>query len=329
MGDVLLTDLLTPSSHRVEVITIDNIEPHPNAERLDIVTVYGYTTCVAKGTFSEGDVAAFIPPDSIVPDTEQFSFLEGHLRIKARKLRGVVSYGFLAEAPAGAEVGDDVAELMGIEHYYPKEPTDDTSVPGPPGLHPVYDLESLLRYPDAFETGEPVWVTEKIHGTNCRITCVDGQVYVGSHRTWKKEQDSSLYWRAVKKTENLLDLARSFDGWTFYGEIFGPVQELQYGGELRFALFDILDRSGLWLDPMMGRQIVEMTHPVPWVPLLETALPYDLATLKALSDGKSTVPGAKNIREGIVVRPLSERYDSRFGRVALKLVSAAYLEKAS
>jgi hypothetical protein len=37
--------------------------------------------------------------------------------------------------------------------------------------------------------------------------------------------------------------------------------------------------------------------------------------------------GAKNIREGIVVKPERERTDPTIGRVQLKIISNTYLEK--
>src|SRR3954471_12962827 len=186
------------STHRVEVIRINQVAPHPNADRLDVVSIYGYTTCVVKGSFAEGTLAAFIPPDSVVPDNETFAFLDGHLRIKAKRLRGIVSYGFLVPAPEGAEEGEDVAELMGVRHYEPPEPLSmrGDTVAAPAGYHPEYDVDALLRYPDLFADGELVWVTEKIHGTNARYTCVDGEMFAGSRGQWKKENRGSVWWNA-------------------------------------------------------------------------------------------------------------------------------------
>ena len=48
-----------------------------------------------------------------------------------------------------------------------------------------------------------------------------------------------------------------------------------------------------------------------------------------LADGNSTVPGAKHIREGVVVVAVPERRVPGLGRVQLKIVSNAFLEKDS
>jgi hypothetical protein len=62
------------------------------------------------------------------------------------------------------------------------------------------------------------------------------------------------------------------------------------------------------------------------VPVLHIG-PFDSAMVKALADGKSTVPGATNMREGVVIEPLVERRERGLGRVQLKIVSNAFLEK--
>lgn len=63
-------------------------------------------------------------------------------------------------------------------------------------------------------------------------------------------------------------------------------------------------------------------------PVLYTG-PFDPNAIKALADGKTTVAGATNIREGVVIRTLAERHAHGLGRVLLKLVSNAFLEKSA
>jgi RNA ligase (TIGR02306 family) len=320
---------MTNSTHKVEVIEIERIEPHPNADRLDVVQIYGYTTCVVRGSFQEGQLAAFIPPDSVVPETEAFAFLDGHRRIRAKKLRGIVSYGFLIPAPEGAEVGEDVAERLGVIHYEPPLPVSlgGDTVKAPDGYHPEYDVDALLRYPEVFAEGEPVWVTEKIHGANARFTCVDGELFAGSRTQWKAENRSSVWWRATRVHPEIEAFCRAHEGMTLYGEVYGAVQNLKYGvpgNQVRFAAFDILDGTR-WLDPREGH---EVAPELPWVPIVGEGVPYGVETLRELADGPSLMPGATNIREGIVVRAQVERTHPEIGRVCLKVVSATYLEKS-
>ena len=92
------------SDHRCEVVPVV-LEKHPNADSLSVVKVFdGYTVCVRTADWEGVDKGVYIPPDSVVPDTEQFKFLEGHLRIKAKKLRGINSYGMLVPVPVMEDV---------------------------------------------------------------------------------------------------------------------------------------------------------------------------------------------------------------------------------
>ena len=52
--------------------------------------------------------------------------------------------------------------------------------------------------------------------------------------------------------------------------------------------------------------------------------PFDLEKIKEISNGKSTLPGAQNIREGVVVRTAKERRDPALGRVCLKFIGPDY-----
>ena len=52
--------------------------------------------------------------------------------------------------------------------------------------------------------------------------------------------------------------------------------------------------------------------------------PYDLGTIKVLSEGPTTL-GADHIREGVVVKPAAERTDPKVGRVCLKYIGDPYL----
>jgi len=69
-----------------------------------------------------------------------------------------------------------------------------------------------------------------------------------------------------------------------------------------------------------------MGKDLPWVPVLYRGS-YDPVKLKELSNGPSTMPGADHIREGVVIKPVKERYDIKLGRVQLKIVSDDYLER--
>ena len=47
---------MAEQTHKVEIVKIQ-IEPHPNADRLDVARIFGFTCCVAKDQFPDGAAA--------------------------------------------------------------------------------------------------------------------------------------------------------------------------------------------------------------------------------------------------------------------------------
>ena len=109
----------------------------------------------------------------------------------------------------------------------------------------------------------------------------------------------------------------------FYGEVYGAVQDLTYGaqkGELFFRVFDIFDLvAQKYLDIDDTLRIVAESG-LDHVPLLYRG-PWS-EKLMELAEGQSTI--ANNIREGFVVRPVKERWESSAGRVVFKMVGEGY-----
>lgn len=82
------------------------IEEHPNADVLELAVVGDYRSIVRKGQFKTGDLGVYIPEGAVVPDwlIKELG-LEGrlagkdHNRVKAIKLRGVLSQGLVVPCP--------------------------------------------------------------------------------------------------------------------------------------------------------------------------------------------------------------------------------------
>ena len=316
------------SLHKAEVIRIQSIRQHPNADTLGIISVDGFEVCFRLEDFNEGDLVVFVEPDSVVPNSGPFAFLNGSCHIKARKFRGRYSQGLLVPAPEGVKEGDDVMEQMGITHYEPPIPMSigGDNEKGPPGFYPKYDVENYKRYGHLFKDGEPVIVTEKLHGCNSRFCHVEGRLWCGSRTNWKKEDEKNVWWQAAKQNPEIEQWCKDNPGLAVYGEVFGNVQKLKYGaknGQFFFAAFDILDKDH-WLNYSDARLV---GRGLPWVPELYRG-PFDKEKLNLLAEGPSTIEGANHIREGIVICPEIERNDPEVGRVQLKIVSNAYLAKS-
>ena len=186
------------SSSRAEVVPVV-LEPHGNADTLSVVKVFdgGYTCVVRTSDWQGITKAAYIPPDSTVDvKIPEFTFLaldakaDGRARIRAKKLRGVISFGLLVPARPEWQLGQDVTADLQVEHYEPQVHipgvrrdnlvTGGETVPGPDLIVPKYDLEAFRKYHKLFNEGEEVIITEKVDGSNSRYCYHNGQMYCGS-----------------------------------------------------------------------------------------------------------------------------------------------------
>lgn len=181
------------SSLIVEVCRVDAVEKHPRADRMAIAKVKGWNTCIVhnpdtgESQFKAGDKCVYFPPDSVLPPelsdrlgvTKYLGALAKNEdgtrppggRVMVTNLRGEKSYGLImaCENPEW-EVGQDVAGYYGVTKWKPplKATNGDAESPHP-AFHRYFDMEHIRNFPDLFEDGEEVVVTEKIHGQNTRL----------------------------------------------------------------------------------------------------------------------------------------------------------------
>ena len=340
-----------------EVLTVHE---HPNADALELAQVGLYRAVVAKGAYRTGEAALYIPEQAVLPlDLVEELGLTGRLagsrsdRVKAVRLRGELSQGIVCRPKAladvdlvgAAEEGTDFAERLGIVKWVPPiPPTMNGDVEPAPDLLPWVDIENIQRYPDIFEPGEPVVLTEKLHGSACLLTYVadEERVYVsskgfGAKSLALKEDPRNLYWRAVRGhgvAEAAARVAARLGARRvgIFGEVYGAgVQDLTYGADgrgdtLGYAVFDVSAEIGgavRWLDPA---EVLD--GELPLVPRLFEG-PYDGERVLGIASGRETVSGrGLHLREGVVIRPAVERYSPvTGGRAIAKAVSGAYLTR--
>ncbi|MFI6281474.1 RNA ligase (ATP) [Streptomyces sp. NPDC050988] len=340
-----------------EVLTVHE---HPNADALELAQVGLYRAVVAKGVYRTGETAVYIPEQSVLPEEliEELG-LTGRLagsrsdRVKAVRLRGELSQGIVCRPKALADVdlaraaadGTDFAERLGITKWVPPiPPTMDGEVEPAPDLLPWVDIENIQRYPDIFAPGEDVVLTEKLHGSACLLTyfAENGRVQVSSKGFGAKylaltEDPRNLYWRAIHGHGVAAAAARLAERLGarrvgVFGEVYGAgVQDLTYGADgrrepLGYAVFDVsaeIDGEVRWLD---ATEL--LTGELPLVPRLYEG-PYDIGRVLEFASGCETVSGRElHLREGVVIRPATERYSPvTGGRAVAKAVSPAYLTR--
>ncbi|MFF8386782.1 RNA ligase (ATP) [Streptomyces kanasensis] len=339
------------------------VHEHPNADALELAQVGLFRAVVAKGAFRDGDAAVYVPEQAVLPPAlvEELG-LTGRLagaeanRVKAVRLRGELSQGIVCRPRAlsgvdlvrAAAERTDFAEVLGITKWVPPVPTSMSGdVEAAPDLLPWGDVENLRRHPDVFVPGEPVVLTEKVHGTACLTTyhAGDGRVQVSSKGFGAKglalrEDPRNVYWRAVRGhgvPAAAARLAGRFGATRVgvFAEVYGAgVQDLAYGadaraGRLGYAVFDVaVEVAGRVRRLDAGELHEVLDGELPLVPRLYAG-PYDLATVLELATGREAVSGrALHLREGVVVRPATERYSPVLGGRALaKAVSPAYLTR--
>lgn len=377
------------STFAVKVIRINGIEPIAGADNIECAVVGDYRSVVLKHQFAVGQLAAYIPEGSVLPENvlralnmwdeeKQVGKLAGSKgnRVKAIKLRGQLSQGLLYPVDSGKDIGhpfinvlddldnigtmvlvqegDDLASELGIVKYEPPIPTSMAGEVYNAGteLTVSYDIENFKAFPDVLREGEFVYMTEKCHGTFCGVGILPAKDQSDKHFKQKfvifskglgakglcfKESEANannVYVRALTKSNvfGALEkgiLADTMDKPVFIlGEVYGKgVQDLSYGEELGFRAFDIVvgyrgDQK--YLSPEMFMFVSKFLQ-IDTVPLIYSG-PFSKQAMEEATTGKETISGQDlHIREGVVIRPKTERYHSALGRVILKSVSADYL----
>lgn len=318
------------SEWKVRIVEIVGFGKHPNADTLSITDIEGYPVIFRTGYYEVGEKAIYVPVDSIMPDTpENYDIFGKRLRVKAKKIRGIYSQGYLMKCPQELQhepLGTIVHQHLGISKYDPEEVLISRGVAESLPKHfvwPSFDLDGLRPNKHVLEIGEPVVITEKIHGAQGKW-CWDGErLWVGSKGQVKKEDPKLWWWRAAKDL-NLISALWDFPKKVFLGEVHGKgVQDLTYSTDINIRFFDVFDgESGKFLDAEpawsliheAGLQTVPILYQGPWLGFEEH---------KHLAEGPSTL--AEHVREGFVVKTSTEKWTNRVGRHCFKLVGEGYL----
>ena len=184
----------------IEVSEVESVQPHPNADRLEICRIRGWETVVAKGSITPHQVVIYIPYDAVLPITlangptndppgrldvakycapiKEDGVLVGY-RVRAARLRGQKSFGVIVTIDPALgddpnwEVGTDVADHFSITKWEPVEKATDGDAERPHArFHTYVDIERFANFPTVLQPGEEVVFTEKIHGKNSRFGLV-------------------------------------------------------------------------------------------------------------------------------------------------------------
>jgi RNA ligase (TIGR02306 family) len=175
--------------------------------------------------------------------------------------------------------------------------------------------------------GHPYYITEKIDGTSCTITKLNGEFTVAA-RTYAIKEANNYYWNAVNHFKLREKLP---DGFALQGEVCGPgIQknrtEYPFVTIRIFNVFDI--KKGIFLDwddackfcADIGVRTVDELY-------RDDNFNWGLPNL--LEFAKGNYPGTNIRREGIVVRPLKQMRSEALGgsRLSFKVLNNDFLLK--
>ena len=337
---------------------IDEINPIPDADAIEVATVGGWKVVVKKGEFTVGDLAVYCEIDSWIPtelapflskgkEPREFEGVKGE-RLRTVKLRGQLSQGLLLpftakmaiDIGAGPDArftdyeGVDVSELLSIVKW---EMPMNAQLAGMargnfPSQIPKTDQERVQNLKreiaQAAEDGLKFEVTEKLEGSSMTVYLIDGVFGVCSRNLDLKETEGNTLWE-VSRRDNIEAKMRAVPtggDFAIQGELIGPgIQGNIYKlSKPEFRVFDVYNISGgFYMNPADRRDLIEMMGLL-HVPVMMTGLSLvdkykAVEDILELADAKSVMGDITGPwREGIVFKQVD-------GGMTFKAISNKYL----
>jgi RNA ligase (TIGR02306 family) len=348
----------------VTIEEIDKVEAIPGADRIEKATVKGmlFEFVIGKGSFKPNDRILYFPVDSLIPnDIAEKLGVAGKLagpnknRLKTIKLKQQISQGLVGpldlikNMPQRTDVDEPTAitEYLKIEKWESEPITCKNAnlLSLPCGLS-KYDIDGADRYPRILETlmDQEIVVSEKMEGSQISITRdVDGKIYVNQrrHTIEVKEGEEHTWWKVAKESkwidfvEFLTSALGKDKAITIYGEMCGP--------SIQGNIYKFKEHRVFTFDIKVGDNFIDFTKfeelVKSWeeknglkdimVPILFKGKLKDYLNGKKVSEvsnGKSVF--GDFLREGIVIKPITEQSVYHFGRLVLKMRSPSYLAKS-
>jgi hypothetical protein len=184
----------------ISIEEVLSVEPHPDADRLDLIKVLGYQVVTGKGNFKVGDHVVYFPPDMMIPTHQSeplgvtqylkharmsLDTCKVQCRVAAARLRGIPSYGFCAPLSAWCgetrktyAVGADVTSHFEGEKYIPPERLGGgDQAPDMPNFHRYTSIENIQRYPNLIDLGvdvPPARFVEAVKDSGAGVLALSG-----------------------------------------------------------------------------------------------------------------------------------------------------------
>ena len=336
----------------VSVQTILELNPIPEADKIEVATVLGWQLVVKKWEFKVGDKCVYFEIDSLLPIRPCFEFLNkgklysvniewttySGIRLKTIKLRGQYSQGLALPLNviewdywvnlSEVEVWSDITELLNVVKWEKEMPaslswkarafpsflnkTDETRIQSIPNV--------LTQYADV-----AFYVAEKLDGSSATFYKNEWVFGACSRNLEILEDEGNSFWN-IARTYNLVE--KLPDGMCIQWELVWPwIQENKLKlGHLDFYMFnayDIKSRKYYSIDEI---EDIAKSMNVKVVPIIDKEFYLNGKTVKDLieyADRKSTF-GDMN-QEWFVFRPVKEIVDQKLWRLSFKAISPSFL----
>jgi len=162
---------------------VNKIEPIEGADKIELVTVDGWTSVTTKGQHKINDLVICVTTDAVIPEElatkwNVINYLRNKSRVRTVKLRGVYSECILMPNTKLFKEGKDLMNELGIFKYEP--PVKNIQLASGktikyrenPQFQIYYKFPNQKNVPNMFNETNDVVITRKVHGTNARYGIV-------------------------------------------------------------------------------------------------------------------------------------------------------------
>lgn len=310
---------------------IDDIQPIPDADAIEVATIGGWKAVVKKNEFRVGQFVVYAEVDSWIPhdiapflskgqEPREYNGVKGE-RLRTIRLRKQLSQGLVLplEILAGCTFaivdGLDVTDMLGIQKW---EAPINAQLAGMwrgnfPSAVPKTDqerIQNLKRNLERWVTEDISWeVTEKLEGSSMTVFLdADLEIHVCSRNIDLKGTEGNSFWQMA----NELDLPNKMknallSNIAIQGELIGPgIQGNIYKlTKHKFMVYDIYDvKAGTYLSTLARTRMVKQLG-LDHAPILNDSLRLtkdtDIQFLLGYAEDKSML-NPKQEREGVVYK---------------------------
>lgn len=312
-----------------QVISVSSIPNADSIEAVEVVCGVGgkWRGVVPKGQFVIESPCQVYLPDSLLPQTSEFAFMEKRQwRVRMVRLRGCPSEVLVWPQTIDGRLGEDVTDQAGVTKYEKPIPLSMAGeMAGPfPGFIPKTDEPNYQRVPEMMEAMKRLrwYATVKLDGASGTVYLKDGHLGVCSRNWEMKDTDNNLFWKCVKDT-NLQGIP---EGYAVQFEAVGPGIQgnpagLPQAQPFAFQAYNIQDRY--YLDYGTFFDFCKF-YCIPTVEEIGGDLHIFDTDDSLLRYAEGTYDNGKP-REGVVIRPTKEVQMSVTGeRLSFKVINLQY-----